>query len=166
MAFKIIAGDFPESTAYSSMLGTRIISWGWGKNKTLDLNGQVERVELVTEESKKKFLGSAGWGLVGGLALGPLGLLAGVLAGGNKKEVCFACHLKDGRKFMAIADSKTYQEITGLAMHVGSVEAKEEVAVSKQDDVVDKLERLAKLKEQGVITEEEFQEQKKRILAS
>ena len=69
----------------------------------------IESVELVTEENQKKFVGSAGWGLVGLATLGPLGGLAGVLAGGNKKEVCFACKLKDGRNFLATADSRTYQ---------------------------------------------------------
>jgi hypothetical protein len=45
---------------------------------------------LVTEENKKKFLSSAGWGLVGGALLGPVGLVAGALAGGNRKEISFA----------------------------------------------------------------------------
>jgi hypothetical protein len=45
-----------------------------------------------------------------------------------------------------------------------------EVAASKQpkgagNDLLDQLERLGKLREQGVLTEEEFLEQKKRILA-
>lgn len=35
-----------------------------------------------------------------------------------------------------------------------------------QDDVVSKLERLAKLKEQGILTEQEFLDQKKKILES
>ena len=38
--------------------------------------------------------------------------------------------------------------------------------VQNQDDIVSKLERLAKLKEQGVLTEEEFLELKKKLLAS
>ena len=164
MAFKIISGDFPKSTAYSGSFGARSITWGWGKDKTIDLRKQVDSVEIVTEESKKKFMGTAGWGLAGAIALGPLGLIAGALAGGNKKEVCFACHLKDGRKFMAVTDPKTYQEIAGLALHSGKAEIAATVDVDNNNDVVSKLERLAKLREQGILSEEEFAEQKKRIL--
>jgi uncharacterized alpha/beta hydrolase family protein len=36
---------------------------------------------------------------------------------------------------------------------------------SKMDDVLNRIERLGKLKEQGLITEEEFQEQKKKCFA-
>jgi hypothetical protein len=39
------------------------------------------------------------------------------------------------------------------------------VTTAPDDDVLGKLERLAKLKEQGILSEEEFLEQKKRILS-
>lgn len=77
---------------------------------------QIKSVELVTQENQKKFAGSAGWGLVGLATLGPLGGLVGVLAGGNRSEVCFACELKDGRKFLATADAKTYQAFLGATL--------------------------------------------------
>ena len=70
----------------------------------------------MTEENKKKFLSSAGWGLVGAALFGPVGLLAGALAGGNRKEIAFAVYLKDGRKFLAVADPKTYQQIVAASM--------------------------------------------------
>lgn len=126
MSFEIIAGDFPQGSALienKDMWGkTTTLELRWGtkailfvsnSNQVL-LSGHVERVELVTEENKKSFVGSAGWGLVGAAALGPLGLIAGALAGGNKKEICFSCYLKDGRKFMAIADNKSYQMVASL----------------------------------------------------
>ena len=68
-------------------------------------------MDLLTEEKVKKLAGTAGWGLAGGALLGPLGALGGVLLGGNKKEVAFACYLKDGRKFMATTSNKTWQSI-------------------------------------------------------
>lgn len=79
----------------------------------------VKSAELQTEESLKKLSGSAGWGftgaIVGGLLTGGIGLLvgglAGVLSGGNKTEICFSCELDDGRKFLAITDKKTWQNI-------------------------------------------------------
>jgi hypothetical protein len=36
--------------------------------------------------------------------------------GGNKKEVCALCELKDGRKFLATMDSKVYQEILAMSL--------------------------------------------------
>lgn len=113
MSFKIIAGDFPQNASLSTFLGQANLVWGWGKS--FDLKDQIENIELLTEENKKKILGSAGWGItgavLGGVIAAPVALaagLAGVLKGGNKKELCFVCTLRDGRKFMAIADSKTY----------------------------------------------------------
>src|SRR5438067_365502 len=44
----------------------------------------LAELEVASEESTKKMMGAIGWGLVGDLALGPLGLLAGVLSGGKQ----------------------------------------------------------------------------------
>lgn len=169
MSFKVIGGDIPNSTAFSEQWNKCYLvlgSNGWFKLDKYLLNGNITSVEMVTEENQKKFVGSAGWGLVGGLALGPLGLLAGVLAGGNKKEVCFACVLADGRKFIAKSDVKTYQKFVSLALPstLTATKAEPPVSMPKDNDVVSQLERLAKLKEQGILTEIEFIEQKNRIL--
>ena len=68
-------------------------------------------VELASEENVKKMGGTMGWGAVGALALGPVGLLAGLVLGGKSKDVTFIAIHKDGRKFMATTDSKTYTKI-------------------------------------------------------
>lgn len=52
-----------------------------------------------------------GLAAIGSLLLGPLGLLAGLLMGGKKKEVTFSVKLKDGRRFLATADSKTFTKM-------------------------------------------------------
>lgn len=112
--FKIIAGDFVGISKYSTVGNRKVLIAGITGNDSrveqIDIKGNIDKIEVVTEETKKKFIGAAGWGLVGAAALGPLGLIAGVLSGGNKKEICFVCYLKDGRKFMAISDSKVYQD--------------------------------------------------------
>lgn len=46
-----------------------------------------------------------------------------------------------------------------------NVNSLKEVAVTVDDDVVSKLERLAKLKNDGIISEEEFRTQKSRLLS-
>jgi Skp family chaperone for outer membrane proteins len=56
-------------------------------------------------------------------------------------------------------DSKTKTKKATINGHSDSVQ------VNKGDDTITQLERLASLKEKGVITEEEFQSQKKKILA-
>ncbi|MEE9210366.1 MAG: hypothetical protein V3U23_07920 [Kiloniellales bacterium] len=59
----------------------------------------------------RELAGTAGWGFVGLVALGPLGTIGGMLLGGNKKEVSFTAEVDDGRKFMAVTDSKTWRKI-------------------------------------------------------
>ena len=109
---KVIGGDF-EGYQITSMFGQLSMTKGF---TNISLNKQnIEREEIMTEESKKSFIGAAGIGIVGGFFLGPLGLIPGALAGGNNKEVCFACYLKDGKKFMAVTDPKVYQKIAALA---------------------------------------------------
>lgn len=68
---------------------------------------QLASVEIASEENVKKMLGTIGWGAVGAL-FGPIGLLAGVLAGGRKKEVTFTAKFKDGRKLLATTDGDTF----------------------------------------------------------
>jgi hypothetical protein len=119
---KIVAGDLKNgkyelcSSWFDRTLKMRDLSVPFsgsfgGKEGTLPIRDDFDRIEIINEESKKKFIGTAAWGAVGAAVFGPLGLLAGALAGGNKKEVAFAAFLKDGRKFMAISDSKTVNKI-------------------------------------------------------
>lgn|SRR5690625_3429556 len=69
---------------------------------------ELEEVEVASEESVKRLGGTIGWGVAGAVILGPVGLLAGLLAGGRKKEVTFVAKFKDGRKLLATTDSKTF----------------------------------------------------------
>jgi hypothetical protein len=72
---------------------------------------ELEAVDVASEENVKKIGGTAGWGVAGGVLLGPVGLLAGLLIGGRKKEVTFVARFKDGRKLLASTDQKTYTKI-------------------------------------------------------
>lgn len=92
-------GNFRLYTEKHSFLGEKIS----GK--------ELEVVEIANEESVKKVGGAIGFGILGGALLGPVGLLAGLLAGGQKKEVTFIAKFKDGRKLLATTDSKTFIEI-------------------------------------------------------
>ncbi len=68
------------------------------------------KLKLRAMAKVKKLAGTAGWGVVGLVALGPLGAIGGMLLGGNKKEVSFTAELDDGRRFMAVTDSKTWRK--------------------------------------------------------
>ena len=72
---------------------------------------QISEVAMATEEEVKRLGGTIGWGVTGAVLLGPVGLLAGLLAGGRGKNVTFICKFKDGRKFLGTARSKTYTKI-------------------------------------------------------
>ena len=71
----------------------------------------LRSIEVATEESVKRAGGTVGWGLAGAALLGPVGLLAGLLAGGRGKDVTFIAQLKDGRRLMATTDAGTYKKL-------------------------------------------------------
>ena len=108
---KVHAGDFLKGPA-SFYFGTFTL-----KTTQHYLMGEsipaknLEELEIASEESVKKIGGTLGWGAVGAVALGPVGLLAGLLLGGKKKEVTFVAKFKDGRKLLATTDNGTFTKI-------------------------------------------------------
>jgi hypothetical protein len=107
---KVMAGDFtPGDWEFKGGIL-------WGAFDQINLVGDVKSSTLQTEESVKKLSETLGWGLAGAVIFGPMGLLAGLVMGGNKKEVCALTELKDGRKFLAVMDAKIYQQILGYSL--------------------------------------------------
>jgi len=114
MANKIIAGDY-EGGKIKLSLGDVSVHHP-ARWIPLKLNKKnVERIEIITEENKKKFIGTAGWSIAGAAVLGLAGFVAGAKAGGNKKEVTYACYLKNGKKFIAVTNVKVYKKILALS---------------------------------------------------
>jgi hypothetical protein len=109
---KIHAGDFPACSAKATF-GAMVLPWKPGDGWTSEAVKftEIESLEKASEESVKKLGGTVGWGLVGATLLGPVGLLAGLLAGGRKNEVTFVCQFKDGRKMLATTDAKTFTKM-------------------------------------------------------
>jgi hypothetical protein len=113
----VIAGDIPEGLwEYDNGVLYKDRDIGKAATATFDLMGLLSNVSLQTEQSVKKLSGTLGWGLAGAVALGPIGMLAGLVMGGNRKEVCALCDLKDGRKFLATMDNKIFQQLLALSM--------------------------------------------------
>lgn len=75
----------------------------------------LETIEKATEESVKRLAGTLGWGFAGAFFLGPVGMIAGALAGGNKRRVTFIAVLADGRKFMATGKPKAFVKMQAAA---------------------------------------------------
>lgn len=116
--FEIIAGTIPQTAKLSKHNGIDVITYTDKINRTfayIELPGNILNITQITEENKSSFLGKAGWGIVGGLALGGIGALAGVLAGGNKKEVTIALEMKTGEKIMVTVDPVTLKFLYALS---------------------------------------------------
>lgn len=109
------AGDFLKGDGQFSFgsltLRTEAHTW---LGETIPIT-QLETVEVATEETVKKLAGTVGWGAVGGIILGPVGLLAGLLLGGRKKEVTFIAKFKDGRRLLATTDRATFTKLQAAA---------------------------------------------------
>ena len=108
---KVHAGDFLKSDGQYSFGSLTLKTTKHSFiGETIPIT-KLEAVEIATEENVKKLAGTVGWGAAGALILGPVGLLAGLLLGGKKKEVTFIAKFKDGRKLLASTDSKTFTKL-------------------------------------------------------
>lgn len=107
---KLHAGDFGDGTMAASEIGLVVVQPVFSKEKPIYRNwDQVTDIEIANEESVKRLGGTVGWGAAGAAVLGPVGLLAGLLLGGRKKEVTFVVRFDDGSKLLGTADAKAYQ---------------------------------------------------------
>lgn len=119
---KMHAGDFGEETVSISISEyslTLRYDLDYSRDSFWALSGQsvalywkdVEEIVEASEENVKRLGGTVGWGVVGAAVLGPVGLLAGLLAGGRGKDVTFVLKMKDERKMLATTDSKTFTKL-------------------------------------------------------
>lgn len=108
---EILAGDFIPGKNHQ-FLNRAFVLQRPGKllRETIPVT-DVQSMDIANEENTKTLAGSIGMGVAGAALLGPVGLLAGVLAGGNKKTVTFICTFKDGRRFMGTTSTKVYAQI-------------------------------------------------------
>jgi hypothetical protein len=107
---KLLGGDFGNGSLF-------YIKTGWDQQPALTVDGEpklvrnlIERVEIQTQEQAQRTY-SVLTGIAGAALLGPLGALLG--AGTKQGQICFAAYLRDGRKFLALSEPITFQEIQG-----------------------------------------------------
>lgn len=60
---------------------------------------RLSLVDIATEANVKRLGGTVGWGAVGAALLGPVGLLAGLLAGGRGKRLPLLLSSKTGESY-------------------------------------------------------------------
>ncbi len=79
-------------------------------------SGQIASLEIATQEHLKEMAGVLAGGIVGAVFFGPIGLLAGMLSGGDKTAVTFICRFRDGRRFLGRCDAATYAEFQAASL--------------------------------------------------
>jgi threonine dehydrogenase-like Zn-dependent dehydrogenase len=119
---KVLAGDWKvdgpvivvkNSRGQLKELHLPVGVWKSDKMKPQD----IASFEIVTEENKASVMGKLGWGAVGAIALGPLGLLAGVLAGGNRRDRVMVLTFKDSRRAMLKGNAKDAEMLQAAAFN-------------------------------------------------
>lgn len=109
---KIHSGDFSVGSLNFTGSEFTFHEPGW-LNTHLPVSEIIE-LHLATEENVKKIGGTLISGAVGGVILGPLGLFAGLMVGGNKKESTFIAVFRDGRQMLATADTLDFSKIQAI----------------------------------------------------
>lgn len=103
----VIAGDYEKKVVATTVQGIYIMT---AFMKTLYLTKEnVESYEVITDEHRKSAASGVARGLVGGVLLGPVGLLAGGLSAKNKGIYQVAIQFKDGKKSLIEIDDKIYK---------------------------------------------------------
>lgn len=109
---KVIAGDFEGKNilvSRPSMFGKEEVNIFTGFTKKFPLNnGNVDKYEVITEEHRKSAVSGVSRGIVGGVLLGPVGLLAG-LSAKSKGTHTIALEFKDNKKSLIEIDEKLYK---------------------------------------------------------
>ena len=121
---KIHAGDFGKGETALVLIGMKMsfsdhTGGGFFGKTCVYPKEEIESIEVASEENVIRLGGVAGWGVAGGLLLGPVGLLAGALLGGRSKDVTFVAVFKDGKKMLATTDTKTFTQLQALAFQAG-----------------------------------------------
>lgn len=106
---EVVAGDY-KGKLISISAGNVFISIGWLKLIYLNKDN-VDSYEAITDEQRKSAASGVGRGLVGGLLLGPDGMIAGSLSAKSKGTYQVAIQFKDGKKSLIEIDDKIYKEL-------------------------------------------------------
>ena len=102
---QVIEGKFKGQYLIKDVNNIVSISYGFFKSYQITKEN-VEKIELLTAEKSKDIGSSVARGLVGGILLGPVGLVAGALVGKDSNINRFEITYKDGEKSLVEVDKK------------------------------------------------------------
>ncbi len=112
---KVLAGDIQHGD-WDFQGGILTPDQSAGLTEGMSLAGEIQSVQIQTQENVKDLAKTLGLTVGGLMLLGPWGAVAGYIAAGNRKEVCALVVLKNGKKFLAQMDQRIYQQIMALSM--------------------------------------------------
>lgn len=101
----VIAGDFKGDSVYISFLTDEVHIGNFNVNKQT-----IANIEIVDEDSRKSAASALGRAAVGAIALGGIGIVAG-LTGKNKKSYTLSVEFKSGERSLIEVDEKIYKRI-------------------------------------------------------
>lgn len=105
---KVVAGDYEGKNL---LMGRSEVLLYTSFTKSFPLNkSTVAKYELITEEHRKSAVSGVGRGLVGGVLLGPVGLLAG-LSAKSKGTHTLAIEFTDEKKSLIEINEKLYKTL-------------------------------------------------------
>lgn len=106
---KVIAGDHKGSYVNFKLNIPAIVL---GFNNVIELTSDyVESYELITDEQRKSASSGVGRGLIGGVLLGPLGMLAGGLSAKSKGIYTVSIKFKNGEESLLEVNDSIYKSI-------------------------------------------------------
>lgn len=108
MVGKVIAGEF-ENQAIVIKGGKVVISKGFG-GRVIDFT-TITGYEVVTDDVRKSAASGVARGLVGGLLLGGVGMVAGAMSAKNTGSYQVAVEFVDGKKSLLQVSAKVYKQI-------------------------------------------------------
>ncbi|WP_199798546.1 SHOCT domain-containing protein [Clostridium tetani] len=160
---KVIDGDYKGKSVVPTALGITIVL---GLFKKVMINeSTVENYDVFDSEKTTSATSAMGRGALGSFFLGPIGLLAATSA--KKKGVyVIAVQFKDGKRSLIEVNEKIYKQILLLNFRKdGNGKNERSLNASRNEDIVEQIEKLAKLKDSGILTEEEFSNKKTELLS-
>ena len=153
------SGNNPRKTRINISFGSAMLTefTGFLKMKNTDLTNNILEIEKIDSDTKHGVLKKAGWTILGDIALGGIGTLAGLAFGGKRKQILVRLKLRDAKEILLTCTDKDYAVLYSIYLNT------EKEDQSSVDNKLT-LDNLIKLKEDGVISEEEYKEKARELM--
>ena len=168
--FPDITGTKPVVISFNNPNEVEFAFRGFFSSKKVILKSN-DIIEVGLNQEKYRSAGKAATGaIIGGVLTGGIGLLAGAAIGGKRRkenQLYLLVNYMNTECEITLTPSKNMPAIYAEFKKLMSI--KEEKSMKETDnnepkDIVSELERLYSLVEKGILTREEFEIQKKKII--